>query len=288
LTEDFEIIAAYLAVESPPARVGHALERARSAIKQLLLSTRGPATDPAVKEIQVGVRKILENIESTQKPASYAAAAAAGAGIAQAQSRNTTKAVPTRHKREITVTSGNQSLTQARRTNKELIEQLNAWEIEGEAVAIRRLQSGDYVITTDDEQARGAWLANTKWLETIGAGARVKRREFAVLAHGVRVCQVQNQEQAIADAYKQNPKFSGVVDILRMSFSRKLLKSGRKTGPLIISVAEPEQANYIIDAGLIYGYELHNCEPYDGNCVVTQCFQCYLYGHEAGKCRNTR
>ena len=57
-----------------------------------------------------------------------------------------------------------------------------------------------------------------------------------------------------------------------MSFSRKLLRSGRKTGPLIISVAEPEQANHIIDAGLIYGYELHNCEPYDGNCVVTQCF----------------
>ena len=84
LTEDFEIIAAYLAVESPPARVGHALERARSAIKQLLSSTRGPATDPAVKEIQASVRKILENIESTRKPASYAAAAAAGAGIAQA------------------------------------------------------------------------------------------------------------------------------------------------------------------------------------------------------------
>jgi hypothetical protein len=93
-----------------------------------------------------------------------------------------------------------------------------------------------------------------------------------VLAHGVRVCQVQNQEQAIADAYKQNPKFVGVVDILRMSFLRKLLKSGRKTGLLIISVAELEQANHMIDAGLIYGYELHNCEPYDGNCVVTQCF----------------
>ena len=65
LTEDFEIIAAYLAVESPPARVGHALERARSAIKQLLSSTRGLATDPVVKEIQASVCKILESIEST-------------------------------------------------------------------------------------------------------------------------------------------------------------------------------------------------------------------------------
>ena len=82
LTEDFEIIAAYLAVESLPAWVGHALERAQSAIKQLLLSTHRPATDPAVKEIQAGVCKILENIESTRKPASYTAAAAAGAGIA--------------------------------------------------------------------------------------------------------------------------------------------------------------------------------------------------------------
>jgi hypothetical protein len=33
LTEDFEIIAAYLAVESLPARVGHALKRAQGAIK---------------------------------------------------------------------------------------------------------------------------------------------------------------------------------------------------------------------------------------------------------------
>jgi hypothetical protein len=44
----------------------------------------------------------------------------------------------------------------------------------------------------------------------------------------------------------------------------------------------------MIDAGLIYRYELHNCELYNRNCVVTQCFKCYLYRHKAGKCRNTR
>ena len=51
LTKDFEIIAAYLAIESLPTQVGYALKRARSAIKQLLLSTRGLAMDLAVKEI---------------------------------------------------------------------------------------------------------------------------------------------------------------------------------------------------------------------------------------------
>ena len=109
MTEDFKIIAAYLAVESPPAQVGHALKRAQSAIKQLLSSTRGPATDLAVKEIQASVCKILENFESTQKLALYTAAAAARAGIALVQSYNTTKAVLMHHKYKITVTSGNLS-----------------------------------------------------------------------------------------------------------------------------------------------------------------------------------
>jgi len=56
--------------------------RRRIAIKQLLLSTCGLVTDLAVKEIQAGVRKILENIESTRKLASYATAVATRAGIA--------------------------------------------------------------------------------------------------------------------------------------------------------------------------------------------------------------
>jgi hypothetical protein len=54
-----------------------------------------------------------------------------------------------------------------------------------------------------------------------------------------------------------------------MFFSRKLLKSGCKTGLLIILVAELEQANYMIDTGLIYRYKLYNCELYNRNCVVT-------------------
>ena len=34
---------------------------------------------------------------------------------------------------------------------------------------------------------------NQSWLSTFGAGARVKKREFAVIAHGIRVNQVQGQ-----------------------------------------------------------------------------------------------
>jgi len=56
-----------------------------------------------------------------------------------------------------------------------------------EAVAIRKLGSGNMIITMEDERARTSWLANTKWLATFREGARVKWREFAIMAYGIRV-----------------------------------------------------------------------------------------------------
>jgi hypothetical protein len=171
---------------------------------------------------------------------------------------------------------------QKNRTYKEIIKQLNGKGTAGEAIAVRQLPSGDMVLAMESEQARTSWLANQSWLSMFGTGARVKKREFAVIAHGIRVNQVQGQ--AIEEIYKQNPRLRGSAEILRVAFSKKLLRSGRTTGPLTISVAEPEQANRLIDAGLVWYHELHDCEPFDGNCVVTQCFKCYQYGHVANDC----
>ena len=198
------------------------------------------------------------------------------------------KPVPLRHKREIVVVRGTETAEQKRRTFKELLEQMNKAGAAGEAVAIRKLGSGDMMITMEDERARTSWLANTEWLATFGEGARVKRREFAIMAHGIRVNQIQGQTQTIEEIYKQNPKLRGTVNIVRVAFTKKLLRSGRTTGPLIISVTEPEQANRLINAGLIWQYELHDCEPFEGNCVITQCFKCYQYGHIGHRCRNTQ
>ena len=110
-----------------------------------------------------------------------------------------------------------------------------------EIVAIRRLPSGDMVLTMADEKARTSWLVDQKWLATLGEGARVKMREFAVIAHGIRVNQVQGTpDERIEQIYKQNPGIRGVVEILWVAFTKRLLQSSRTTGPLIISVVEPE------------------------------------------------
>ena len=62
---------------------------------------------------------------------------------------------------------------------------------------------------------------------------------------------MQGQGQAIKGIYKQNPRLQGSVEILQVAFAKKLLQSDRTTGLLMTSVAEPEQANCLINAGLV-------------------------------------
>jgi hypothetical protein len=78
-----------------------------------------------------------------------------------------------------------------RRTHKGLLDQLNEFGIEGQVVAIRSLPSNDLVLTTDDTRTRTEWLRDIGWLEVLGEGVHIKRREFIIIAHGIRVSQVQ-------------------------------------------------------------------------------------------------
>lgn len=51
----------------------------------------------------------------------------------------------------------------------------------------------------------------------LGGGACIKKREFIVIAYGIRVNQVQDQTRAKEEIYKQNPKLQGHVEILRLA-----------------------------------------------------------------------
>jgi F0F1-type ATP synthase epsilon subunit len=120
---------------------------------------------------------------------------------------------------------------------------LNKAGLKRQAVAVLILSSGDLILTTDEEGTRTEWLQHTQWLQVLGGGARIKKIEFIVIAHEIRVNQVLDQARAKEEIYKQNPKLRGHVEILRLAWKKKLLYSRRTTGPLHINVAEPEQAN---------------------------------------------
>ena len=154
-------------------------------------------------------------------------------------------------------------------------------------VAARTLPSGDIVLTFDKPESKATWEKRAEVAKELGPLAKARTKGYTLLVHGMRVAaiDVRQQARAIENIHTQNPRFQGKVDIVRLSWSRKTIKQGRRTAPLLLSVAEPEQANHLIEQGLLFGSELHDCEVFVGDCQVVQCFQCYSYGHVAKHCK---
>jgi hypothetical protein len=94
------------------------------------------------------------------------------------------------HRREIIVARDKAYTTIDDRTNREYIEQLNKAGLKGQIEAVRSLPSGDLILTTDVEATQTEWLQNTEWLQVLRGRARIKKREFIIIAHGIRVNQV--------------------------------------------------------------------------------------------------
>jgi hypothetical protein len=62
--------------------------------------------------------------------------------------------------------------------------------------------------------------------------------------------------------------------------------SSTKTASTItIEFTRPDDANKIIDEGLIWQGEVFQCERYERQCRVKQCFKCQKYGHIGTQCK---
>jgi hypothetical protein len=178
----------------------------------------------------------------------------------------------------VVIAPGSETSSQKQRTSLELVRDINtAIEGSGDAIAARRLPSGDVLVAFQGSLEKQKWEARPEALQAFGEGARLRTREYTVLAHGVQVKAVNQADQtgAIAGIYAQNPRLRGSVCIVRVGWARKTLKSGKRVAALHIGVAEPDQANLLIDTGLLMNSELHDCELFDGSCYITQCFRCY-------------
>lgn len=55
---------------------------------------------------------------------------------------------------------------------------------------------------------------------------------------------------------------------------------------MIVEVATPAMVNRVLDAGLVENFDIKICEYFERKCRVTQCFNCFEYGHTGRVCRN--
>lgn len=278
-TTAFEIIESFLNVKEATARVKDAWRRVREVAGEA--GTRQGSPQERLQEDVTEIKAMMKRIVA--KPT-----------YAQMAGRNSvaTERVadpPRKRQREVVIAGGKETSEQAHRDGKALVEELN--KREGvKVIAACRLKSGDIKLTTESANYSKAMLNQQEWLASFGEGAKVKRTEYTVLAHGIRVAQVDTSKgkEAIQQIYQQNKGLQEKVEILRVYWTRKTARKGKVTGSLHIATAEPEQADHLIDNGLLWNYQLHDCEPFSGECSATQCLRCQGYGHIARFCGNPR
>ena len=266
-------------------------ERQSGATAQEIANIIDKRLEAGLQRLENKVDDKLENIQkAVQTPAklSYADVAKSlrDAGAQLTKPPPTEVRAPGRHQREIIVAAGAETEEQKRRNGKELVEELNK-RCAGKVLAARRLGSGDILVTTKDRTARQELQKETEWIEACGEGASLRRRLYMVMVHGIRVSTIDatNKPEAIEAIYSQNTNWTD-IEILAVAWSRKTIRDRKVVAPLYVGVAEPEQANHLIDAGMCWESQLHDCEPFVGDCQVTQCFRCYKYGHTGRNCKD--
>src|ERR1700716_4301102 len=304
-----QIIEAFLDGADPTMRVIDAWKRVKNAVIQGLKGDNSRRAGDAshdhieskeAKEIKEQIQELKGIIQGiTEKPREFGkpltfAEVARNATSSIAPNPNITsgiervKPVPSRRTREVIIAPGNETTTQRQRTGQQLVKELNETIGESDIVAARRLPSGDILATFQGEKEKTKWESQKKLLQAFGEDARVRIREYTILAHGIHVAAINlaNQNKAIAEIYSQNPRIKDKVKIVRLGWSKKALSQGKTRSALYIGVASPEQANLLLNQGLLFESELHDCEVFEGECQVTQCFKCMEYGHIAKQCKN--
>jgi hypothetical protein len=219
-TTAFQIIESFLNIKEAPARVKDAWKRVREVTEGK--ETRQERLQEDVTEIKTVMKKMAAKPTYAQI-ASNAPVALTAERIADP---------PRKRQREVVVAGGKETPEQARRDGKALVEELN--KKEGmKVIAACRLRSGDIKITTEDASNSKAMLGQQEWLSIFGEGARVKRTEYTVLAHGIRVAQVDTNKgkEAIQQIYQQNKGLQEKVEILRVYWTRKTIRKGRPQDP---------------------------------------------------------
>ncbi|KAK8013598.1 hypothetical protein PG991_009191 [Apiospora marii] len=92
--------------------------------------------------------------------------------------------VPARRNREVVIKSVDQSNDIQKRRPADIVQSVNTAIGHSEAIAARKLPSGDIVLTFKDEAKKHA--ENNGWvLNAFGSNAQLARRELAVIAKGI-------------------------------------------------------------------------------------------------------
>ena len=152
-------------------------------------------------------------------------------------------------------------------------------------VAAHQLKSGDVQIYTSSIAEATKLKENRGWIRGLGEHADLIVPTYGVIVHGISTNSINIKDQKatiqqiIADNYTVIPK-------TEISYVGWLTKESplKRASSVVVEFTDPEMANAIIYAGMVWDGQIHICQLYDRACRVKQCFRCYKYGHISTQC----
>lgn len=156
-------------------------------------------------------------------------------------------------------------------------------------VAAHQLKSGDIQVFASSTAEATKLKENSGWIKGLGEHAELSVPTYGIIVHGVSTNSIDIKDQKatiqqiLADNYTVIPK-------AEISFVGWLTKESplKRASSIVVEFTEPEMANAIIYAGMVWDGQIHICQLYDRACRVKQCFRCYNYGHIGTQCNATQ
>ena len=120
----------------------------------------------------------------------------------------------------------------------------------------------------------------------MGAETAIRLPTYGIFAHGIRTSTMgmERFDEIKAVLLHDNRTFIPNADIKYIGWlSQAALTKSAST--IIVEFTNPEDANKIIDEGLIWQGEAFQRERYDRQCRLKQCYKYQKYGHIGTQCR---
>ena len=155
---------------------------------------------------------------------------------------------------------------------------------------IRKLASGDLLITTGTHTSKETLQKNPEWITVVAASAKAPVRMRPVEVINVRLTSIKlNTEEDRATTQKkilrENSTMHVGLKIGRIAWQKKNYPTDKTHASLIIDMESAEAANELIERGIVIDYDVHTVAPYSRSWEIKQCFKCQGYGHIAQLCR---